>query len=36
VSYLRIEGQLTTAAGAAWGTVANGSAIAFVNNGLLN
>jgi len=35
-SYLRIEGQLYTAGGAAWGTVANGTAIAFVNNGLLN
>jgi len=32
-SYLRIEGQLYTAGGAAWtSSVANGSAIAFVNN----
>jgi len=35
-SYLRIEGQSYTAAGAAWATGANGSAIAFVNNGILN
>jgi len=35
-SDLWIEGNLTTAAGAAWGTAANGSAIAFVNNGILN
>jgi len=36
-SYLRIEGNLTTAAGAAWTVLAaNGSAIAFVNNGILN
>jgi len=34
-SYLRVEGQLTTAAGVAWAG-ANGSAIAFVNNGILN
>jgi len=34
-SYLRIEGQLY-AGNAAWATAANGSAIAFVNNGLLN
>jgi len=34
-SYLRIEGNLTTAAGVAW-TAANESAIAFVNNGILN
>jgi len=32
-SYLRIEGNLTTAAGAGWTTAANGSAISFVNNG---
>jgi len=31
-SYLRIEGSLTTAAGAAWAGAANGTAIAFVNN----
>jgi len=35
-SYLRVEGRLYTAAGVVWGTVANGIAIAFVNNGLLN
>jgi len=35
-SYLRIEGQLFTAAGVAWGTVANGTAIAFVNKRILN
>jgi len=36
-SYLRIEGQLYKVAGAAWvNNDANGSAIAFVNNGILN
>jgi len=36
-SYLRIEGQLVAlATGNAWGAVTNGTAIAFVNNGLLN
>jgi len=35
-SYLRIEGNLTTAAGAGWTTAANGSAISFVKNGILN
>jgi len=35
-SYLRIEGYLTTAAGAAWATAANGSAIAVANNVILN
>jgi len=35
-SYLRIEGNLTTAGGAAWTVAANGSAISFVNNGFLN
>jgi len=35
-SYLRIEGQLFTAAGVAWNSGVNGSAISFVNNGLLN
>lgn len=35
-SYLRIEGQFNTGAGAAWASTANGSAIAFVNNGILN
>jgi len=34
-SYLRIEGSLTTAAGAAW-AAAGRTAIAFVNNGILN
>jgi len=34
-SYLRIEGNLTTAAGVAW-AAAGGTAIAFVNNGILN
>jgi len=34
-SYLRIEGQFTTAAGVPW-AIANGTAIAFVNNGILN
>jgi len=35
-SYLRIEGQLNTAAGVAWTTAGIGSAIAFVKNGILN
>jgi len=35
-SYLRVEGQLYTAAGMPWTVAANGSAIAFVNNGILN
>jgi len=35
-SYLRIEGNLTTAAGMPWAIVGNGSAISFVNNGILN
>jgi len=34
-SYLRIEGNLTIAAGVVW-AAANGTAIAFVNNGILN
>jgi len=34
-SYLRLEGQLTTAAGVAW-ALGNGTAITFVNNGILN
>jgi len=35
-SYLQIEGQLYTAGGVAWNSGVNGSAISFVNNGLLN
>jgi len=35
-SFLRIEGYLTAAAGAAWATGANGSATAVANNGILN
>jgi len=31
-SYLRVEGQLYTAAGVAWTAAATGSAITFVNN----
>jgi len=35
-SYLIIEVQFNTAAGAVWTTAANGSAIAFVNKGILS
>jgi uncharacterized membrane protein len=34
-SYLRVEGILKTAANANWSTANNGSAIAFVNNGIM-
>jgi hypothetical protein len=35
-SYLRIEGMFKTAANANWATNNDGSAIAFVNNGIMN